>query len=132
MNDKAMDRLNELVGSVFQGIMYEKSPNWRKFPKGFRYSYFGRFELMCGIWAFCWSTTRNANGRYVSWVYMPNVGKKTWEFKRKCEHRRMKDAKARALKLYNQHQPTQEKYQAILHARWAKQRAAKRKKGGEV
>ena len=50
-------------------------------------------------------------------VYMPVVGKKQWSMSKILEHRLMKDAKARALRMYEQHRPVQEKYTALLKKR---------------
>lgn len=123
---KTQDYINNevvpLVNKVFGDMMYERAPKWRQFPEGLRWQYFGELKLFTGVWACCWSTTRNVNGKFVSWVYMPNVGKGTWEFKKQLEHRKMKDAKARALRLYGEHKPIQEKYLALFKARERKKR----------
>ena len=105
------------LGKLWGEIMYEKAPAKMKFPDGLRYRYWGRFELFTGIWVFCYSTTKNGNGKFVSWVYMPNVGKKQWMSSKMLEHGKMKDAKARALSMYYQHLKVQEKYQALLKKR---------------
>jgi len=118
LSDKALAELNRLMTE----LMYDVSPAKMKFPEGLRYRYFGRMELYTGIWAFCWSVTRNENGKFVSWVYQPIVGKKSWKAVKFLEHRKMKDAKARALNRYKQHQPIQEKYEALLRQRRRKRK----------
>ena len=76
----------------------EEVPNKLRFPNGLRYRYWKtKIKYRCEKW-FCYSTTRNRNGKFVSWVYIwkGNVA----EPKKVVEHRRRKDAKKRAYKLY--------------------------------
>ena len=107
---------------VFAEMSYSLAPKSERFPGGLRYRYFGKLEMFTGIWAFCYSTTRNENGKFISWVYQPQVGKKTWVLVKLLEHRLMKDAKARALRMYNQHKPIQGKYEELLKKRQRKGR----------
>ena len=118
--DNELERLiNESLAlrRAFAEISYRSANPKFKFPGGFRWLYFGKLKLFTGIWGFCWSTTRNENKKFISWVYMPVVGKKHWTIKKALEHRLMKDAKARALRMYEQHRPVQEKYTALLKKR---------------
>lgn len=122
------------VNKLFQSIMdsdpalqdmafelsYRSAPAKFRFPEGLRWCYFGKFKMFTGVWAFCWSTTRNQNKKFVSWVYQPVVGKKQWKIAKVLEHRKMKDAKARALRMYYQHKPVQDKYLALLKKRQRK------------
>lgn len=117
-----LDELNKLFGKLLNEVLYDKAPAKFKFPQGLRYQYYGKFELFTGIWAFCWTTTRNENKKFVSWVYMPVVGKKQMKMARVLEHRLMKDAKARALRMYHQHKPVQDKYEALFKKRQRKGR----------
>jgi len=50
-------------------------------------------------WECCWSTTKNKNGKYVSWIYVERKDK--WTIEKIVEHKKRKDAKARAYKLYD-------------------------------
>lgn len=115
------DEAMKLLSNMFGKLLEETAPKWRQFPGGISWRYFGRLELRSGVKAFCWSTKRNANGNFLSWVYQPRVGKKRWDFTRKREHRLMKDAKARALKLYY-------KEKDVLDRALAAMRKAQRKK----
>ena len=110
-------KIEKLMGKMMAEIQYDRAPARLKFPEGLRYRFWGKFELFTGIWAFCYTTTRNENDKFVSYVYMPVVGKKRWKMARILEHRLMKDAKARALRMYNQHRPVQEKYEKLLKQR---------------
>jgi len=116
-----LSRLERALERTFSGmmaeVMYKQAPAKMKFPEGLRYRYFGKFELFTGIWAFCYTTTRNENKKFISYVYMPVVGKKRWVMRKILEHRLMKDAKARALRMYEQHRPVQDKYAALLKKR---------------
>lgn len=118
--DRLPNEAELLLGKMLARLQYDTAPAKFKFPDGLRYLYYGKFELFTGIWAFCYSTTRNQNGKFVSWVYMPIVGKKQWKADKMLEHRLMKDAKARALRMYYQHQETQEKYEKLLKQRKGK------------
>ena len=80
-----------------------------RFPQGFRWHYYDskkspRFRQNY----FCWSITRNENGKFLSWVYdwkFDNRRKK--EVAHLCmwrEHVRKKDAMARAHKMHEQRQ----------------------------
>lgn len=116
MADKGFEKLFEASPSLtraFETLVYRSSPGKMQFPNGLKYRYYGKFALFTGVWAFCYSTTRNANGKYVSWVYQPIVGKKRWKVAKILENRKMKDAKARALRMHSQHEPIQTKYQAL-------------------
>ncbi len=74
-------------------------PRAQQFPGGFRWRYWrapkkGRKRA----WDCAYSTTRNANGKFVSWVidWRGGVGHTA----QRREHTKRKDAKARALRLY--------------------------------
>ncbi len=75
------------------------APAAQQFPQGFRWRYWnvpkrGRKRE----WDCAYSTTKNANGKYVSWVidWKGDVGERT----RLQEHTKRKAAKARAFRLY--------------------------------
>ncbi|MDG6912652.1 MAG: hypothetical protein JRN35_06165 [Nitrososphaerota archaeon] len=78
------------------------APRWRRFPDGFSWRFFGKLQLRRGVKAYCWSTTRNANGKFLSWVYQPRVGRGIWDFTHVREHVKRTDAKARALHLFRE------------------------------
>lgn len=124
-SDKIFEKIisdSPALTKMMYDLQYARAKPMMKFPGGLRYRYWGRFELFTGIWAFCYSTTRNENGKFVSWVYMPIVGRKSWTMKKVLEHRLMKDAKTRALRMYHQHQAVQDKYEALLKKRQRKGR----------
>jgi hypothetical protein len=122
-----IDRSQEIFEDIINGdpalrqmasdLSYSLASPRLKFPKGLRWARFGELELFTGIWACCYTTTRNQNGKFVSWIYQPVVGKKQWKMARIMEHVRMKDAKARCYRLWSQHRPIQEKYLALLKKR---------------
>ena len=121
--DNELERIiNEIpsLREAFAKMAYRSANPKFKFPGGFRWRYFGKLELFTGIWGFCWSTTRNEHKKFISWVYMPEVGKKRWLIKKALEHRKMKDAKARVLKMYYQHKDVQDKYEALFNKRQRK------------
>ena len=86
------------LSALMADITYKSSPPKMQFPNGLNYRYFevpkkGRRRA----WECCWSTTRNANGRYLSWVFEKR--KAGWVPVKLCEHRKRRDAKARAIRL---------------------------------
>lgn len=118
-----LDAMQVTLGKLWNEVMYGRAPAKMKFPDGLRYRYYGRFALFTGVWVFCYSTTRNENGKYVSWVYQPIVGKRRWKMAYLLENRKMKDAKARALRMFYQHQAIQKKYEDL----WRKSQRKRRK-----
>lgn len=128
MGDKlGLQKVNADIHAAIEGMM-ETSPEIAElfsngspkfnFPGGLRYRqwrlYAGRREYM-----YCYSTTRNKNGKFLSWVYKPSyelrrVGdkyKKTtvWSYVRTAETRRRKSAKNRAYRMYTSHKNRLEK-----------------------
>ena len=99
--DGARDTLDSILTHVLQvhGINLAPQPKRLTFPDGFRWRYFGRLKLARNVRAYCYSITRNDNGKYLSWIYQPKVGKECWVAVRICEHGKRKDAKARADRL---------------------------------
>lgn len=63
------------------------------------YRYFGAKIKGKQNWQCCWSITKNENGKYVSWVYVEKSDR--FIVTKAVEHKKHKDAKTRALKLYN-------------------------------
>jgi len=85
--------------ALFERLQYDCSPKRLQFPNGLRYRYFrARPGGRSRTWDCSWSVTRNANGRYLSFVHEER--KDCWALAKVCEHRKRKDAKARALRLY--------------------------------
>jgi hypothetical protein len=104
------DKLNKAFQAVFERLQDEGAiprmpfslldPDKRKhFPGGLRWRY---FSAMSGHrkFLFCWSITRNANNKFVSWVYMPKG--KRWVMRSFVEHRKKYKAKERAERLLKQ------------------------------
>jgi len=118
--DSATDLFREIIESdpelsrMVGNMAYQMAGPRLRFPGGLRYRYWGKFAMFTGIWAFCYSTTRNENKKFISYVYQPVVGKKQWKMAKLLEHRQMKDAKARALRMYQQHKAVQDKYEALF------------------
>lgn len=87
-----------LSDPTIAAMLSDLTPKRRRFPDGFRYRYYAaasrpRFRL----WWCCWTTTRNENGKFVSFVY-------EWRGReagvtREREHRKRNAAKARAGRL---------------------------------
>lgn len=100
--DSEMARLNKFLAQAMGEIRCEHADPKLKFPNGLKWHYV-RADKPKGfrdIW-YCWSTTRNQNGKFVSWKYV-------WHGKPKhrvadyvdvLEHRYRASAKRRALKL---------------------------------
>jgi len=97
-----MDRVNTIFAQAMSNDIRQNQPE-RYFPAGLRYRYFraGKSDKSRELW-FCWSLTKNANGKYASWIYKW-CGKKgrVGEWIKLREFRHKNRAKARALKLYN-------------------------------
>jgi len=69
------------------------------FPDGIHMKYY-RLRRKGKKYLFCYSSKKNANGKYLSWVYFPvNDG---WEPRRIVEHKLRKKAIERAYKLYSE------------------------------
>lgn len=99
----AIKKVEELFNELHNRGVIDLSPyqpHKLQFPDGFRWLYYGKLELKRGAKAFCYSTTRNANGKFLSWVYQPRIKDKKWDFVKVVEHCRRKDAAARAYRLY--------------------------------
>jgi len=90
----------QLMAAVARGYTDLMTPKRLKFPNGFRYRYFGRLEPVRSARAYCWSTTKNANGKYLSWVFAYNAVKDVIGFSKVVEHKKRKDAKTRALNMH--------------------------------
>ena len=89
---------NPELTRLFERLQYDSSAARLKFPNGLRYRYFrASVKGRSRTWDCSWSTTRNENGRYLSWVH-EQCGD-VWKLVRLCEHRKRRDAKARALRL---------------------------------
>ena len=99
--DSTQDILEGILNDVYQrhGVNLAPAPKRLSFPDGFRWRYFGKLKLARGVKAYCYSTTKNANGKYLSWVYQPRIAKECWEYTKLREHTKRKDAKARAYRL---------------------------------
>ncbi len=100
--------LNQILNQALWNVMNKNDFNLNPskkllFPDGLRYKFWKRFKRKPYYrkWLFCYSSSKNANGKYVSWIYWP-VTKDEWNAKRAVEHRRKKDAINRAYKLYQQ------------------------------
>lgn len=100
--------LNQIVNQVLWDMLEKNSFNLNQsdklyFPGGLKYKYWKRFKRKPHYreWLFCYSSTKNANGKYVSWIYWP-ITKDEWNTKRAMEHKRKKDAINRAYKLSQQ------------------------------
>jgi len=93
--------LEEILNDIWQthGINLAPAPKRLSFPDGFRWRYYGKLKLVRGVKAYCYSTTKNANGKYLSWAYQPRIAKGIWEYTSLREHAKRKDAKARAQRL---------------------------------
>lgn len=95
-----LDEINRIVSEKFPELIISK-PDKIRFPNGKKWHYFqAKKEKGFREWWCCWSITRNANNKYISWIY-------EWKGKRGCvtkvvEHRRKKDAKERARKIFSQ------------------------------
>jgi len=102
MEDDITKKLNQMVGNLFGKMQYEATPAIRKFPKGLRYRYYSSFDFWGRKVMFCWSTTRNVNDKFLSWVYLPKGTKKRrhWDFTRMRELRSRAGSKRRAARLH--------------------------------
>jgi hypothetical protein len=95
--------LNKALKDIFGKETYSHTSSKLKFPEGLRWCF---FSIVRGKkkYLFCWSSVRNENGKFVSWLYQPkrdrvDKSRWTWEIKRVAEHKRRNRAKARARKL---------------------------------
>lgn len=81
---------------------YARAGKERRFPGGFKYHYFTvDKQPKKPMWKCCYSTVRNENGKFVSFVYAFNAKGNRAEAKKFREHKYRNKAKARALKLYS-------------------------------
>ncbi len=81
------------------GLYCDPTPPSRQFPKGLRYRYFRAAKRgRSREWWCAWTTTRNANGKFASYVmeWTSDDTGRTVKFR---EHAKRKDAKARATEL---------------------------------
>ena len=67
------------------------------FPEGLKYKYWHRRKRK-KRYMFCYSSTKNANGKYTSWIYWPT--KQGFDLRRLVEHRTKKKAIERAYRIY--------------------------------
>jgi hypothetical protein len=96
---------NPEVVALFARMSYETASPKMRFPNGLRYRYFrASVEGRSRTWDCSWSTTANANYRYLSWIH--ELRGNVWAVTRVCEHRKRKDAKARALNLWKKRTKT--------------------------
>ena len=92
-----MAKINNIIGELIYGITAPKF----KFPGGLSYRYFSPGKKSgFRLWWCTWTTTKNENNKFLSFVY-------EWRGKRATpvkvrEHKKRTDAKARALKLHKQ------------------------------
>lgn len=97
-NDPTMDALLSMISGG-------SAPINRKlyFPKGSQFKAW-RIKSRSRSWRFCYSVNRNERGKFCSWVYRPIRSARSSMFKmaRLVEHRKKKDAIARAYKLFCQ------------------------------
>jgi len=104
-SNEVFQEVNREIGKLFNEMRYEYADNKRKFPNGFKWHYAvaSRESGQRDYW-YCWSTTKNANGKFISWVYAwkGKANHRVAEFNRIREHRRKNKAKERAYKLMNQ------------------------------
>ena len=101
--------INQVVQQAFSNLVDKGvidpdvfTPRKFAFPDGLKSKYWKRFKRKPSYkkWLFCYSSTKNKNGKYVSWIYWPvNDG---WNVKRAIEHKKKKDAIKRAYKLYSE------------------------------
>jgi len=101
LDARIRERIAAAFGDDLAALQYRMTPRAMRFPQGFRYRYFrapkrGRARE----WWCAWSTTRNENGKFISFVY-------EWQgdeagATRLREHAKRKDAKARALRFSEQ------------------------------
>lgn len=81
---------------------YDTTPPERRFPDGYRWLYWtvekkGRYRR----WFCAYSTTKNANGKFVSYVVVWESRKGGHgEVRKFREHAKREDAKARAYRMY--------------------------------
>jgi hypothetical protein len=98
--DKDRETANSVFNEIWRGVPTPPPVDPIKakilFPHGLRYHYFQSVHRRM-FWDFSWSTTKNMNGKFVSWIERPKGGRHTW--RRAVEHKRRKDAKARAWRL---------------------------------
>jgi len=106
MTDEEFDALmNEICGDLqiktFERRARENPKTY--FPSGLKWKYYSAHSRG-RRWMFCYSSGRNGNGKFLSWVYQPKGSKKkiTWKSRKIVEHRTRKKAIVRALKLYKQ------------------------------
>jgi len=99
--------LNKIFNQAFQNIIDRGlidqevlTPKKFLFPDGLRYKYWKRFKRKPKYkkWMFCYSSTKNGNGKYASWIYWPIQDE--WKIKRFVEHRLKRQAIDRAYHLY--------------------------------
>ena len=66
-------------------------------------------------WRICWSKHRNANGKFLSWVYEYQSRTKQWKMRWPREHRRKKDARKRALHFENRREQQIQRNKEVCH-----------------
>jgi len=97
--DKDRETANSVFNEIWRGVPTPPPVDPIKakirFLGGIRTRYFQSHHGR-RYWSFCWSTNRNENGKFLSWIDPPTRIKR---FTRAVEHKRRKDAKARAWRL---------------------------------
>ena len=103
--DKLNRFINEKFGDLFRKVSYDSADPKRKFPNGFKYIYWEVKQLPSGLqeWWFCYSTRRNQNDKFVSWIYKwyGPKGKRRANFDNLVEHKYLRAARKRAEILYS-------------------------------
>lgn len=96
MND-ATRELEQIINNDarLRGIFETREPNWRYFDVGQTMN----VPAKRGFPMFAWTTERDSNGKFHSFVWQPSKG--GWNRKKSVTHSTRKAAKARALKLRN-------------------------------
>lgn len=97
-------KATEALNGIMQKFLVDLAPNMLKFDD-LRWHYYS-VQVGRRTWKYCWSLTRNQNGKFISWVYKPvGSGRKAhWVHTRIKEFARRCKAEARSVKLRISHQ----------------------------
>jgi hypothetical protein len=90
----AIDIVNDVLARHWEETI-GREPNWRYFDVGRTVNQPARR----GYPMFAWTTQRDSNGKFQSFVWQPSQG--GWIRKKTVSHSKRKAAKARALKMRN-------------------------------
>ena len=106
--DRAVRKALQANPEFMRGLaqhQYDTTPPEKRFPGGLRYRYYRVPPRPHFVeWRACYSTVRNENGKFVSWLRVYNAAQtKAKQFKFR-EHRVRRKAKLRAKKFYDQRQ----------------------------